>query len=301
VLATSDQTQLISQEEVLRELLEEFPAYSREQIRAGLASRRWEHESSFAFLPRWLPPALNDRLLGLPYRAWKGIARGPMRHPLGRYLAAPLYIPCYLLATWLGTVRTFQSEEDLEAVYRNISEEANLINLAGFNYLYEGARLYQIYPHVDPLVPAASRVLDFGAGIAAFSLELARLKGCDVTLLDVPGRTQTFALNRFRSRGLPVHSLSPEQFADDQHQYDVVICFDVLEHLLEPVKILRQITSRLPSGGLLLLNLPTMGAGYGHIKEAKHDWLRSGGEAVLAREYSLLSQHMTSYRFFRKI
>jgi len=48
-----------------------------------------------------------------------------------------------------------------------------------------------------------ARVLDYGSGIGDIALHLAQA-GYRVTIADVPGKTQEYAVHRFRRRGLPV-------------------------------------------------------------------------------------------------
>jgi len=292
---------MISKDEVLNELVAEFPEYSTEEILAGVKSHKWQLDSNFIFLPEWLPASINAKVLGTPYRVWKVLGRGPMKSRLWRWPVAPLYVVSRIMAIWLGNARKFRSDSELQRAYRSISECCYVFDLAGFNYLSENARLCEVYPLVSKLVPEGATVLDFGAGIAAFSLELVLQKGCRVSLLDLPGKMHTFALKRFRSRGMPVASISPKQFETSQQQYDAVICFDVLEHLFNPVRALEQITKHLRSGGVFLLNLPEMGTGYGHLKEARLDWHQNGGEELLRSEYELIGRYARGYRFLRKL
>src|SRR5437867_2107339 len=80
------------------------------------------------------------------------------------------------------------------------------------------------------------RVYDFGAGVGTDALFLA-MQGYDVTLVDVDGPAFRFARHRFERRGLPArfvtaHSMLPQP----DGAYDVAICFDVFEHLHDPLE-----------------------------------------------------------------
>jgi SAM-dependent methyltransferase len=103
--------------------------------------------------------------------------------------------------------------------------------------------------------PAAThpKVLDFGAGIATASLEFARA-GYQVTIADVPGKTLGFARHRFQRRGL---SCSVIEVTSDVPSlpmgFDVVISFDVLEHIPNAERILRRLVRSLRIGGVALI------------------------------------------------
>ena len=78
-------------------------------------------------------------------------------------------------------------------------------------------------------------------------------RGYEVTLTDVEGPTLRFARHRFTRRGrtarfLPSASMVPEPDA----VYDVAICFDVFEHLPEPLDAARRLVAALRTGGLLV-------------------------------------------------
>ncbi|MDR7542945.1 MAG: class I SAM-dependent methyltransferase [Armatimonadota bacterium] len=106
--------------------------------------------------------------------------------------------------------------------------------------------------HHWPAQAGWRRVLDFGCGVGTDALYLAT-QGYDVTLVDVPGPTFEFAKHRFRRRGLSarfIESRSPLFLPD--RVYDVVVCFDVFEHLPDPLTVARKLVDSLRIGGLML-------------------------------------------------
>jgi len=97
------------------------------------------------------------------------------------------------------------------------------------------------------------RVLDFGSGIATASIEFAKI-GYQVTLADVPGRTLAFAKHRFQRRGLSYSVI--EVTNDIPHIpgiFDIVVSFDVLEHIPEAEMVMRRLVQSLRTGGAALI------------------------------------------------
>ena len=112
-------------------------------------------------------------------------------------------------------------------------------------YLQLLERLARLWPPEEH--PSA---LDYGAGIGSAALRLAEL-GYRVTVADVPGRTLEFARARFRQRGIP---LDVVEVASDvpglpPEACDVLVCFDVLEHVVDPAAVGRVLVRSLAPGG----------------------------------------------------
>ncbi|HEV8643930.1 MAG TPA: class I SAM-dependent methyltransferase [Methylomirabilota bacterium] len=103
-----------------------------------------------------------------------------------------------------------------------------------------------------PATVGFRRVYDFGCGVGTDALFLAE-RGYEVALVDVEGPAFRFARHRFARRGrtarfLPSASMLPEP----DGVYDVAICFDVFEHLPEPLEAARRLITALRPGGLLV-------------------------------------------------
>jgi 2-polyprenyl-3-methyl-5-hydroxy-6-metoxy-1,4-benzoquinol methylase len=94
------------------------------------------------------------------------------------------------------------------------------------------------------------RALDYGSGVGSAALRLAEL-GYRVTLADVPGKTLAFAQARFARRGIPFDTI--EVTDDVPHlpaaAWDVVVSFDVLEHLPSAAVIMGRLARSLVAGG----------------------------------------------------
>jgi SAM-dependent methyltransferase len=99
------------------------------------------------------------------------------------------------------------------------------------------------------------KILMFGDGPGNDSLFLAKY-GCKVDYYKVPGsKTYNFALRRFQHYGLWERDIRPIYDYDAflNGQYDVVLSFEVLEHLSEPVGAIQGIHAALRVGGIALI------------------------------------------------
>ncbi len=128
--------------------------------------------------------------------------------------------------------------------YRNVSEI----------YVYAAAEFHLIYKHIafilEILPLLRGRMLDFGAGIGDLCIAAAK-RGCRVTHLDVPGRSQEFA------RWLAAREGTELVFANDlaelEGSFDTIVSLDVLEHVLNLEEVLDGLVQRLAPGGKMIL------------------------------------------------
>ena len=108
---------------------------------------------------------------------------------------------------------------------------------------------------VEPMyceIPEGSRVLDVGCNSGEFMKLLKDGKKCDVTGVDVSDPVLELA----REKGLVAIKADAEAMPFDDHSFDVVILREVLVHLLDPVKALKEIRRVLKPSGFLLGSAP---------------------------------------------
>jgi SAM-dependent methyltransferase len=103
--------------------------------------------------------------------------------------------------------------------------------------------------------PNELRILIFGDGTGNDSLFFAS-NSLNIYYYDIPGsKTYDFATQRFDYYGYlgrSIHPL-PDYSSCFTQPYDVVITFDVLEHLQEPKKVITDVGSIIRTGGIALI------------------------------------------------
>lgn len=92
-------------------------------------------------------------------------------------------------------------------------------------------------------------ILDFGAGIGT-DASFFESKGYDTTYFDLKSITSDFAKFLFKKNNNKIKVVTEEEKLE---KYDVIICFEVLEHLSNPVKKLDDLFKMLKNNGLLFV------------------------------------------------
>jgi SAM-dependent methyltransferase len=169
---------------------------------------------------------------------------------------------------------------DSETVFPNAC--ANVINQLLDRYNVD-AISQRLKPGIDGNV-----VLDYGCGTGALSINLLKagmIKPSKLILSDVPSETTDYVRWCIRK-----HSLNAEfvEFGDLHEQVDVLLCIDVLEHLMRPSELLiNKIHPLLRINGLLYLRAPWRGQ-LTHIDDAPVDFYgRGGGRRFLGKKYKI--------------
>ena len=133
------------------------------------------------------------------------------------------------------------------------------------------------------------KILMYGDGPGNDSLFLAK-HGCKLDYYEVPGsKTHDFAVKRFQEYGLWEGRIQP---IDDYQttlngQYDVVLSFEVLEHLLEPLIAIQGIQAALKTGGIAIIT-----EDFGDLAGFLPTHLRSGAKYLGMAPILFLKSHM---------
>ncbi len=115
---------------------------------------------------------------------------------------------------------------------------------------------HRTFSCVDLAVANGARtLLDYGSGIGSDAI-VAAAAGLSVTLADISDPLLAFAKWRCERRGYSVTALDLKHAAPEAGRYDAAICFDVLEHVPDPVTTVRSIERSLKPFGLLFLHAP---------------------------------------------
>lgn len=101
------------------------------------------------------------------------------------------------------------------------------------------------------------RVLDVGCGVGAVAMYLAA-QGADVTGVDVSGRAIQIARKAKQRNNLKNIEFIEGEVKIFDKRFDVVTCFEVLEHVADEKKFLRTIKKNLKPNGVLVLSTPSL-------------------------------------------
>lgn len=118
--------------------------------------------------------------------------------------------------------------------------------------------LSQQYRHMPRLPNTGGRLLDVGCGDGSF-LRLARTCGWDVVGLDPDPKARANAAKQ----SLTVYEGGIEYFDGKAKMFDVITMNHVIEHIYEPVKLLKACHKLLKPGGQIWLSTPNIDS-FGH-------------------------------------
>ncbi len=82
------------------------------------------------------------------------------------------------------------------------------------------------------------------------------LAGFAVTLADIADPLRNFAKWRLERRGLRVQTIDLKHEGLERSRYDVITCFDVLEHVPDPLAAVKRMRDALRPGGTYFLYAP---------------------------------------------
>jgi len=100
------------------------------------------------------------------------------------------------------------------------------------------------------------RILDYGGGIGDMIIRCAERGLKDLTYYDLEGKIMDFAKWRFAKRGIKVRIVKASDEKDRlEGKYDSIFCFDILEHVIDPIKHAERLLKHLSKNGKLFIQV----------------------------------------------
>ena len=154
-----------------------------------------------------------------------------------------------------GYAGTALAAGDLNDYYSNLSKYDTLSSASDISSLdRERAALAAAF--VGPLVDSIGSVLDVGCSAGVFLSKLRDAGIKDVRGIDPAAQASEVARNLF---GIQV-SCGPAEGFEGYGRFDLVCLMAVLEHLLEPRRLVGEIARQLKPGARVLIEVPDAGA-----------------------------------------
>ncbi len=123
-------------------------------------------------------------------------------------------------------------------------------------YTQFNPRPYEAHRIALDLVPPGSRVLDVGCATGYMARELIR-KSCTVIGVE-NDPVAAKAARRYCKNVIEGDLEEPTSLRFPNHAFDVVLCLDVIEHLVHRAQLLRYMHQWLATDGLLILSTPNI-------------------------------------------
>lgn len=125
--------------------------------------------------------------------------------------------------------------------------------LSSWVRLFEGWNNRRTYRRIADLDLAGQRLLEIGVGSGSF-LQFMKSRGFDVMGCDLSKAIGKYVQTKY---GIPMHCGYVSDL-DDRPQFDVVVMNHVLEHVADPIGLLREILRRIRPGGVLHIAVPNV-------------------------------------------
>ena len=116
--------------------------------------------------------------------------------------------------------------------------------------------------------PEARRVLDVGCGVGALGAAIKKAIGKDVEVAGIERNGEVAGIAKDRLDRLIIGDVETIAVPYPQEYFDCIIYGDILEHLINPLAVLRSHAKLLKRGGCVIASIPNI-ANYRIIKDLK--------------------------------
>lgn len=116
-------------------------------------------------------------------------------------------------------------------------------------------------PDIIRLIPAkATRILDVGCGAGLLGKALTSKLGSQVTIYGIDVNKKLATLAKRHMNDVKVADLNDLTLWNQYHHisFDVIIFADVLEHLLDPLKVIKEASKKLSQDGVIITCIPNI-------------------------------------------
>jgi SAM-dependent methyltransferase len=149
---------------------------------------------------------------------------------------------------------------------------------------------------IESVPPSCRKILDLGCGPGTTGLELKRLRKCEVCGVEIfEGAAQIARQNLDEVRVLDLDDLTPGYFSDNS--FDCIIAADILEHLRNPLRVLKNLLPSLQAGGFVVAFIPNV-AHYSTIHQLLRQNWNYQDSGLMDRSHLRFFTHRTIKELF---
>ena len=115
--------------------------------------------------------------------------------------------------------------------------------------MYDNIRRYQF---IQKIISKKSRVLEIGSG-HGFFLEIMKTNGFDIIGYDISKEKRKYSK---KITNVPVYDININSEISLGNKFDIVVLFHTLEHIADPITLLKNIKKLLKPKGKILIEVP---------------------------------------------
>ncbi len=190
----------------------------------------------------------------------------------------------------IWNARKRETPEEIEQFYRE--HDGDILRqayLSKYDYAYK-KKILSLFHIVSVSAALKDNILDYGCGAGVLAHYLSAKGYRSVDVADIKSRTLDFVTKSFSGclqNIIAINQIDELNLGTDR--YKVILIIDVLEHTVEPLKIIKKLWTALEIGGILVINFPKeTDFSLSHIPQAQaerpavFEFLQTAGETVIS-------------------